>query len=202
MPFQTLSPTTLLAPVPAVLVSCRGIREEDRPNLLAVAWAGTVNTRPPMVSVSIKPGRFSHDLIEQSGEFVINLVDAARCRALDFCGVKSGREVDKFAACGLTPVPAEGLRYAPAVAECPACLSCAVRQKIPLGSHDLFLAEVVAVSVQERFLDEHGALRLDQADLVCYNHGVYQRTAEVLGFFGYSVAAPKVLKRRMAGYRR
>ena len=201
MSFHTLPPTTLLAPVPAVLVSCRGVRGDDRPNLLAVAWAGTVNSKPPMVSVSIKPERFSHGLIAESGEFVINLVDAAHCRALDFCGVKSGRDTDKFAACGLTPVRAEGLRHAPAVAECPAALSCAVRQRIPLGSHDLFLAEVVAVSVQERLLDANGALRLDRADLVCYSHGVYRRTAEVLGFFGYSVAAPAVLKRRMAGYR-
>lgn len=199
--FRTFDPCTLLSPVPAVMVSCRGKAEEARPNIITVAWAGTVNSAPPMVSVSIKKVRFSHAIIRESGEFVVNMVDAARCKALDFCGVRSGRDVDKFAHCGLTPMPAVGMSYAPAIAQCPAYLACKVRQVIELGSHDLFLGEVVGVQVREDLFDEDGSLHLERAGLVTYNHGVYQRTAEVLGFFGYAVARPEVLERRMKAYR-
>lgn len=194
--FRTFNPCTLLSPVPAVLVSCRGA-EGEKPNLITVAWAGTVNSQPPMVSVSIRKERFSHDLIRRSGEFVVNLVDEAHCRALDWCGVKSGRQFDKFAQCGLTPMPALGMELAPAVEECPAYLACKVRQVLELGSHDMFIGEVVGVQVRDEYFNEDGSLHLERAGLVCYNHGVYQRAEDVLGFFGYSLAGPDAWKRRM-----
>ena len=198
--FRTFDPCTLLSPVPAVMVSCRGTDKDARPNIITVAWAGTVNSEPPMVSVSIRKTRLSHDIIRDSGDFVVNRVDAERCRALDFCGVRSGREVDKFAHCGLTPMPALNMTHAPAIAECPAYLACRVRQVLELGSHDMFIGEVVGVQVRDDLFDEDGSLHLERAGLVAYNHGVYQRSEDVLGFFGYSVARPEVLERRMKSY--
>lgn len=121
-------------------------------------------------------------------------MDAEHCKALDYCGVKSGRDVDKWAETGLTPVAADGLTYAPAVAECPAYLSCKVEQVIPLGSHDMFLARIVSVAAQERFFAPDGSLHLEAAHLVAYAHGVYQRSDDVLGFFGYSLPAPRCRK--------
>lgn len=198
--FRTFDPCTMLCPVPAVMVSCRGVKTEDKPNIITIAWAGTVNSAPPMVSVSIRKERFSHTLVKESGEFVVNLVDAQGCKALDFCGVRSGRDVDKFQHCHLTPMPALHMQYAPAIAECPAYLSCKVRQVLELGSHDMFIGEVVGVQVRDDLFAQDGSLHLEKAGLVAYNHGVYQRTAEVLGFFGYSVARPEVLARRMKQY--
>ena len=198
---RTFDPCCLLSPVPAVMVSCRAPEADARPNIVTVAWAGTVNSAPPMVSVSLRKERLSHGIIKESGEFVVNLVDEPRCKALDYCGVKSGRDVDKFAECGLTPMPALSMAHAPAIAECPAYLACKVRQVIELGSHDLFLGEVTGVQVREDLFAPDGSLHLERAGLVTYSHGVYQRAAEVLGFFGYSVARPEVLERRMRAYR-
>ena len=189
--FRTLAPCCMLSPVPAVMVSCRGVQPGDKPNIVTIAWAGTVNSNPPMVSISVQKKRFSYEMI---------LVDEAHCKALDYCGVKSGRDVDKWAETGLTPMAAQGMQYAPAIAECPAYLSCKVRQVLSLGSHEMFLGEVVGVSVQEKYFAPDGSLHLEAAHLVGYSHGVYQRCGEVLGFFGYSVANPDVLEKRMAGY--
>ena len=199
--FRTFDPCTLLSPVPAVMVSCRAPEPDACPNIVTVAWAGTVNSTPPMVSISLKKERFSYGIIKASGEFVVNLVDEPRCHALDFCGVRSGRDLDKFAACGLTAMPALSMEHAPAIAECPAYLACKVRQVIELGSHDMFIGQVTAVQVREDLFDPDGSLHLERAGLVAYSHGVYQRTAEVLGFFGYSVARPEVLERRMKPYK-
>ena len=198
--FRTLAPCCMLSPVPAVMVSCRGVQPGDKPNIVTIAWAGTVNSNPPMVSISVQKKRFSYEMIRDSGEFVVNLVDEAHCKALDYCGVKSGRDVDKWAETGLTPMAAQGMQYAPAIAECPAYLSCKVRQVLSLGSHEMFLGEVVGVSVQEKYFAPDGSLHLEAAHLVGYSHGVYQCCGEVLGFFGYSVANPDVLEKRMAGY--
>ena len=192
--FRTLAPCCMLSPVPAVMVSCRGVQPGDKPNIVTIAWAGTVNSNPPMVSISVQKKRFSYEMIRDSGEFVVNLVDEAHCKALDYCGVKSGRDVDKWAETGLTPMAAQGMQYAPAIAECPAYLSCKVRQVLSLGSHEMFLGEVVGVSVQEKYFAPDGSLHLEAAHLVGYSHGVYQRCGEVLGFFGYSVANPDVLE--------
>lgn len=199
--FRTFDPCTLLSPVPAVMVSCKGTAEDARPNIITIAWAGTVNSDPPMVSVSVRKSRYSHQLIKESGEFVVNMIDEPRCRALDLCGVKSGRDMDKFSECGLTAMPALGMDCAPAIAECPAYLACKVRHVLELGSHDMFIGEVVGVQVRDDLFDADGSLHLECCGLVAYGHGVYQKCADVLGFFGYSVAKPEVLERRMKQYK-
>ena len=192
--FVSLKPGTLLSPVPAVMVSCA--LPGEKPNIVTIAWAGTVNSDPPMCSVSVRPSRYSHGIIRNSGEFIINLCGEDNLRATDFCGVKSGRDVDKFSACGLTPVAVEGFS-APAIGECPLYLACKVKSVQPLGSHDLFLGEIVRVGVKKELMDGDGGIDFGKARLVGYNHGVYYQLGRVLGFFGYSVAAPDVLQRRM-----
>jgi len=190
----------MLNPAPVVLVSCA---EKDRPenrNLVTVAWSGTVNSEPPMVSISLRKDRYSHGLILGSGEFVINLADEDMCRAVDFCGVRSGRDLDKAGETGLSYREAEGMKTAPAVMGTPVSLSCRVRQVLELGSHDLFLGEVAAVQIREDLLDEKGGLHLEKARLIAYNHGLYQKLGDVMGFFGWSVAREEVLRRRMAAY--
>lgn len=196
--FTALKPGTLLAPVPAVMVSCA--LPGQKPNIVTIAWAGTVNSDPPMCSVSVRKERYSHDIIRDSGEFVINLVGKAQLSAMDFCGVKSGRDVDKFAACGLTPAAVPGFA-APAVQECPVYLACRVTSVQELGSHDLFLGKIEQVGVKSGLMDEKGKMNLNKAELVAYNHGVYYALGQALGFFGYSVAAPDVLERRMKDLR-
>ena len=165
--------------------------------MITLAWAGTVNSEPPMVSVSIRKERYSHGLVLGSGEFVVNLVDEAMCRAVDFCGVRSGRDTDKAKETGLQYMPAEGMETAPAVSGAPVSLSCKVRNVLELGSHDMFIGEVVAVRVRKDLLDARGSLHLEKAGLVAYSHGLYQRLGDVLGFFGWSVARKDVFERRM-----
>ena len=193
--FASIKPGTLLAPVPAVMVSCG--RKGETPNIVTVAWAGTVNSDPPMCSISVRPSRYSYDIIRETGEFIINLCGEENLKALDYCGVKSGRDGDKFAACGLTPLAVEGFS-APAIAECPAYLACRVKGEQELGSHTLFLGEIERMGVRQGLLEADGGIAFDRAKLVAYNHGVYYRLGNPLGFFGYSVAAPDVLERRMA----
>ena len=195
MAFQTVKNGTLLAPLPVVMVSCADGR--CRPNIITVAWTGVVNSDPPMCSVSVRKERFSHDIIERSGEFVINLCSRDTLRATDFCGVRSGRDVDKFAACELTAEPVEGMAFAPAIAQCPAYIACKVKSVTPLGSHDLYVGEIARVGVREDLFKEDGGIDFIKADLVAYNHGVYQALGAPLGFFGFAVASPDVLKRRM-----
>ncbi len=198
-PKIVLNPSTMLAPVPAVMVSCTGVSEELRkPNIITIAWAGTVCSEPPMLSVSVRPSRFSHAQIMESREFVVNLVGQPLMRAMDFCGVKSGRDLDKFGHFGLTPLPVEGLAYAPAIAEAPISLGCTVTQVLQLGSHDLFLGEIRQVIVDPALMDDSGKLHLSRAQLVAFGHGEYSAIGEALGFMGYSVASPEALARRMA----
>lgn len=194
--FVPLGATTMLAPLPVVMVSCRA-DEKDTPNIITVAWAGIVNSDPPMLSISVRPERFSHEKIVQSGEFYVNLTARALADATDFCGVKSGRDIDKFKQCNLTPVYLDALNIAPAIAEAPVVLACRVEQQQTLGSHDLFLARIVQVYVQESLIDEDKSLNLAQANLVAYSHGEYVPVGEKFGFFGYSVASPKAFARRM-----
>lgn len=179
--------SALLGPVPPVLVSCG---PQSAPNLFTVAWAGTINTQPPRVSVAVRPSRFSYGLIRESGEFVINLPTEALARAVDWCGVKSGRDVDKFAAMQLTAAPASAVSC-PLLAESPVNLECRVFQVIPLGSHDLFLADVVAVNADEALLDRDGKLHLERAGLLAYAHGEYYALGRRLGTFGWSVRKKK-----------
>ena len=192
--FVHLKPGTLLAPVPAVMVSCA--LPGGKPNIVTIAWAGTVNSEPPMCSISVRKERFSHDIILKSGEFVINLCGQDTLKALDFCGVKSGRDVDKFSACALTQASVPGFS-APAVGECPLYLACRVANVMDLGSHDMFLGRIEQVGVKPELLDEAGRIDFSKARLVAYNHGNYYALGQALGFFGYSVAAPDVLERRM-----
>lgn len=192
--------STILNPVPVVLVSTAGKNPESpegRPDAAAIAWAGTINSEPPMLSVSIRKSRHTHDLIEETGEFVVNLVNKQLAKNCDYCGVKSGRDEDKFAACGINAVKAKGLDYAYAISESPVSISCKVKQVIELGSHDMYIAEIVAITADKYLLDEDGKLCLDKAKLIAYNHGEYYMLGEKIGFFGYSVASKEVYEKRM-----
>lgn len=187
--------STILNPVPVVMVSSGS--KDGKANIMTVAWAGTVNSEPPMVSVSIRKSRYSHKLISETGEFVINLVSKSLCKACDYCGVRGGENEDKFKSCGLTPVKAEGMEYAYAIKESPVSISCVVKSVTELGSHDMFIGEIKNVTADSYLLDQNGKLCLDNARLVAYNHGEYYLLGEKLGFFGYSVAKEDVIKRRM-----
>ena len=181
----------LLSPVPAALVSCG---TPERPNVLTVAWTGIISSKPPRTYVSVRPERFSHGLISETGEFVVNLPPRALLKAVDTCGVLSGRNTDKLSKCGLT---AESSRRvsAPSIAECPISLECKVFEIKRLGSHDMFLADIVGVSADDRFIDKKGRLDINKCDLLCYAHGAYFGLTEPLGTFGFSVRK-KPLKRR------
>lgn len=196
--FTNIPPCPMLAPLPVVLVSCKGA--DTRPNLITVGWAGMVCSNPPMLSISLRKERHSYNLVASTGEFVVNLVNEKILQATDFCGVKSGRDMDKFEACGLTPMEMSTMDHAPALLESPVHLACKVAKVIPLGSHDMFIAQIVQVEVDSGLLDKKGGLHLEAADLVCYNHGLYQALGEPLGFFGHSLAGEETFKRRMATY--
>lgn len=189
---QSWKPGNMLYPVPAVLVSCRD--KEGKDNVLTVAWAGTICSDPVMLSISVRKERYSHPILKESGEFVVNLTTQALTYATDYCGVKSGRDEDKFKAAKLTKGEAEKIN-APIIMESPVNLECKVQQVIELGSHDMFLAEVVNVQVSEEYMDEKGAFHLENADLLAYSHGKYYSLGEQLGTFGFSVRKPMVKKR-------
>lgn len=174
----------MLYPVPAVMVSCA--RLDEKPNIITVAWAGTVCSAPAMLSISVRRERYSYDIIKETGNFVVNLVDKDLVYATDYCGIKSGRDTDKFEAMKLTPLPSQHIS-APGIAESPVNLECKVTQVIPLGTHDLFLAEIVGVTVDEKYMDENGKFHLNDAKLVSYSHGEYYELGKKLGTFGYSV---------------
>lgn len=177
-------PGNMLYPLPVVLVSVADGQGND--NLFTVAWAGTVCTNPPMLSISVRPERHSYHMIKESGAFVVNLTTEALVHATDYCGVVSGKDVDKWKACGLTKIPGEKVDV-PMVQESPVNIECKVREVMPLGSHDLFLADVVAVHVDDTLLDETNRFHLNDAGLLVYSHGTYLGLGETLGTFGYSV---------------
>ena len=174
----------MLYPVPAVMVSCQ--RPGEKPNIITIAWAGTVCTNPPMVSISVRPERYSYSILRDTKEFVLNLTTRELAKATDYCGVRSGRDVDKYREMHLTPLQSQQIQ-APGIAESPVNIECKVKQILELGSHHLFLAEVLGVTVDETYLDEKGTFRLNQADLVAYCHGQYRTLGESIGSFGYSV---------------
>jgi len=179
----------LIYPLPALMVSCGN--ETDGFNIITVSWGGTVCTNPPMCSISIRPERHSYEIIKKSGEFVVNLSTVRLAKATDWCGVKSGREVDKFKAMNLTPMRASEVS-APLIMESPVNLECKTTQIIPLGSHDLFLAEIVAVNVNTDLIDpKTEKLLLFKAGLIHYSHGFYYRQGEKIGQFGFSVKKRK-----------
>ena len=169
---QSWKPGNMLNPVPAVMVSCAD--REGKPNIITIAWAGTVCTNPPMVSISVRPTRYSYDMIRETGEVV------------DYCGVVSGRDVDKFAKTGLTPILVEGVSV-PGIAESPVSIACRVVEERALGSHTMFLAEVVGVTADDRYLDETGRFDINGTGLIMYSHGEYFGLGRKLGKFGYSV---------------
>ena len=189
---QVWKPGNMLYPVPAVMVSCQ--RPGEKPNIITVAWAGTVCSDPVMLSISVRKERYSHNIISETKEFVVNLTTKQLARATDYCGVKSGRDVDKFKEMNLTPADSVKIS-APAIKESPVNIECEVVSVIELGSHDMFIARVVAVNVDEDLLDEKQTLHLDKAELIAYSHGQYYGLGEKIGRFGYSVKKDRVYKR-------
>lgn len=183
----------MVYPLPAVLVSCGD--KEGNVNLMTAAWTGTVCSEPPMVYVSIRKERYSHHMIKETGEYVINLTTEKLAEATDFCGVRSGRDMDKFKEMKLTPVKGE-LQYAPIVAESPVSIECRVTDVMELGSHDMFIAEVTAVYVDEQYMDAKGTFHLEKAEPLVYSHGQYYGVGKHLGGFGYAVRKKPVRKRK------
>lgn len=181
---QTWKPGNMLYPLPAVMVSVTD--KEGKSNIITVAWTGTVCTNPPMVYISVRPERYSYHMIEETGEFVINLTTEKLAYATDYCGVKSGRDVDKFEKMHLTPEKADKVK-APMIKESPVNIECKVVKKEELGSHHMFLAEVVAVHVDEQYLDEKNRFALEKTELISYVHGEYYSLGKLLGNFGYSI---------------
>ena len=175
---------TLLGPVPAVMVSCQG--REGPPNIITVAWAGTLCTNPPLLGISVRPERHSFRLISETGEFVVNMPSRYEAFATDLCGVVSGRDGDKFARAGLTAAPAEHVK-APIIAECPINIECRVKQTLPLGSHTLFIAEIVGVQVTRRLISAENHLSIEKAGLLAFAHGTYFELGKAIGSFGFSV---------------
>lgn len=186
---QIWKPGNMLYPLPVVMVSV--IDQEGKPNIITVAWAGTICTNPPMVSISIRPERYSHQLLKDSGEFVINLTTLELAYATDYCGVKSGRDVDKFKVLGLHSLPSDKVKP-PLIEESPVNMECRVTQSYLLGSHELFMAEVVAVHADEKYMDENNKFHLEWAEPIIYSHGTYFTCGKEIGTFGYSVRKNKI----------
>ena len=182
---QVWKPGNMLYPVPVVMVSC-GSKGGEK-NIITIAWAGTICSDPAMVSISVRPERYSYDMIRDTGEFVINLTTKELAFATDCCGVKSGRDVDKFEAMGLTAAPGKVLKYAPIIGESPVNLECRVEQVLELGSHHMFIARIEDVMISEKYMNETGKFELNRTGLVTYSHGEYFVLGEKLGKFGYSV---------------
>ena len=181
---QSWKSGNMLYPVPAVMVSCK--RAQERPNIITIAWAGTVCSEPAMVSISVRPERYSHAIISETKEFVINLVNEDLVRACDWCGVKSGKDHNKFKEMNLTEYVSEFMDT-PAIAESPVNIYCRVVKIDQLGSHDMFIARVTGVTVDEKYMDEKNRFALEQTGLIAYSHGEYFSLGDKLGKFGYSV---------------
>ena len=179
---RSLSPGALTAPLPPVLVT---VGDEENKNILTIAWTGILSTIPPKTYVSVRPRRHSYGILKEKGEFVINLPTAEMARKVDYCGIYTGAKVDKFKECGFTAVKSEKVN-APTIEECPLALECKVTDVLPMGTHDVFIADIVSVSSKEEIIDEKGKIRLDLANLLAYAHGEYYSLGEKLGAFGFS----------------
>jgi flavin reductase (DIM6/NTAB) family NADH-FMN oxidoreductase RutF len=177
-------PGTMLYPVPSIMVSCRNAKDEN--NIITIAWTGIICTDPAMLYISVRPERHSYEMIKETGEFVVNIPNSKLAFAVDYCGVKSGKSINKFEHLKLTPAKSN-IVAAPYIDECPVNLECKVKDIIKLGTHDMFIAEIMCVNVDDSLLDSKGKLHLNKADLICYNHGEYRTLAESLGTFGFSV---------------
>lgn len=189
---QLWKPGNMLYPLPVVMVSVADA--QGKPNIITVAWAGTICTNPPMVSISVRPERYSYQMLKETGEFVLNLTTKELAYATDYCGVKSGRDVDKFQELKLTPLPASEVK-APLIGESPVNIECRVTEVKALGSHDVFLAQVVAVHADEKYMDENQKFHLEWAEPIIYSHGTYFTCGEQIGTFGYSVRKPQKRKK-------
>ena len=181
---REMRPGEMLYPVPVVMAT---LGEGDEANIITIAWTGIINSKPPMTYISVRKERHSHPILSKTGEFVINLCTEDLVKATDYCGVKSGRDVDKFKEMGLTKEPADIVKC-PMIKESPINLECKVTQVVELGSHDMFLADVVAIDAEERLIDKStGAFQLNHAQPLAYSHGKYYSLGEKLGSFGFSV---------------
>lgn len=181
---QAWKPGNMLYPLPAVLISVAD--RQGNQNVFTVAWTGTICSDPAMVSISVRPERFSYHMLRETGEFVINLTTRELAFATDYCGVKSGKDIDKFKEMHLTPLAADKVS-APLIKESPVNIECRVTQRIPLGTHDMFMAEVVAVHADEAYMDDSGRFSFAKAEPIVYSHGTYYTLGQELGTFGYSV---------------
>ena len=190
---QIWKPGNMLYPLPAVMVSTAD--KAGNSNILTIAWTGTVCTNPPMAYISVRPERYSYHMIRESGEFVINLTTKKLARAADYCGVRSGKDVDKWKECHLTRGTASTLKYAPVIEESPVQIECRVKSIQELGSHHMFLAEVTAVQVDESYMDAKGKFDLNRTGLIAYSHGEYLDLGKKLGTFGYSVRKKRIKKK-------
>lgn len=196
---QVWKPGNMLYPLPAVMVSCK--RKDEKPNIITVAWAGTICTSPAMLSISVRPERYSYDIIKESGEFVVNLVTKDLVYAADYCGVRSGRDVDKFKEMHLHEQ--ESVKTAtPGIAESPVNIECKVCEVKELGSHHLFIAEVVSVSVDDDYMNEKGKFELNRSGLITYSHGEYFELGKKAGSFGYSVRKKTAGKKNRSSKKR
>lgn len=182
---QTWKPGNMVYPLPAVMVSVGD--KEGNTNIITIAWTGTICTNPAMLYISVRPERYSYNLIKESGEFVVNLTTEALAKVTDYCGVRSGRDVDKWKETGLTKGKANALSYTPIIEECPVNIECKVTEIKELGSHHMFMAEVVSVQVSDEYMNESGKFCLNETGLLAYSHGEYQSLGETIGTFGYSV---------------
>ncbi len=202
MPKRTWKAGTMLYPVPSVMVSCAQTTDSStcdeisikKKNIITIAWTGIICSDPPMLYISVRPERYSHSIIKNSGEFVVNIPNKKLAFATDFCGVKSGRDIDKFEHLNLHAVESNKIK-APYIDECPVNIECKVKEIVSLGSHDMFISEICCVNVDESLLDENDKLHLDRADLICYSHGEYWTLKESVGHFGYSIRKKEVIKR-------
>lgn len=185
-------PGTMLYPVPSVMVSC--MNNQGEKNIVTIAWTGIICSDPAMLYISVRPERHSYNMIKETREFVVNIPNRKLAFATDFCGVKSGRNIDKFEHLKLTP-GRSNIVAAPYIDECPINLECKVKDIVKLGTHDMFIAEIMCVNVDESLLDAKGKLHLNKAELICYTHGEYRTLADSLGTFGYSVRKKDTKKR-------
>ena len=188
----TFKPGTMVYPVPAVMVSCGST--EDSYNIITIAWTGIINSEPPMTYISVRKSRHSHGIIMRDREFVINLGTEKLAMKLDLCGVRSGRDLDKFESQSLTPIPATMVKC-PMIQESPVNVECRVTQVLEFPSHDMFIAEIVAVSASKDYMNKNGKLELERAGLLCYSHGEYYGLSKAVGKFGFSVMKAKTKKR-------
>ena len=190
---QVWKPGNMVYPLPAVMVSVGD--KEGNTNIITIAWTGTICTNPAMAYISVRPERYSYHMIKESGEFVINLTTEDLAKVTDYCGVKSGKDVDKWKETGLTPIKSESLKYAPSIEESPVSIECKVKEIKELGSHHMFIAEVTAVTVDDSYMNENNKFELNKTGLLAYSHGEYMGLGKKIGTFGHSVKKKSTKKK-------